>query len=157
MSSTRRNRHTYSQKREEENLTLIGWVSQIYGVLWATWIALYVNQLLTCVDENIYSQNPYLSWLPGISIPGSGLLFVVYTFFLIRWLWSIRRVEVSSSAEEFLRKYSPGVFIAFLLCVAIFWLGRMCDARTASAIGIIMTSGWVVMVILVLLIGRGND
>lgn len=132
-----------------DNLTLIGWVSQIYGVLWAVWIGQFFEKMTTCTKPTLLGVD-LGAWYPFV-LGGAGVLFLVYTFYLITWLWKIREVTPTSPVKTFAVKYRTGIAFSLLASAAIFVLGTTCNCVLSASIGVFVTLGWPIIVVAVLL------
>ena len=132
-----------------DNITLIGWVSQIYGVLWAVWIGQFFEKLTTCTKPTLLGID-LGSWYPVV-LGGAGLLFIIYTFYLITWLWRIREVTPTSTVRAFAGKDLKGIAFSILACIAILLLGTTCNCALAAGVGIFVTLGWLIIVAAVML------
>jgi len=139
----------------KDNLILIGWISQIYGVLWAVWIAQFFDKLTKCTQPTLWGFDLSQWYVYGLI--GAGFLFLVYTFYLIKWLWSVRKVTSESDVRSFFGGYRIGLVYSIIATVAILLLGATCNSILASGVGAFVTLGWIVIVMAVLLFDWRTD
>ncbi len=149
--------HQSRDNAVDANTVLIEWTSAIYGIFWGVWLGFFSEQLITqCNMVPVLSAFPVVKDVVNILYPGMlagiSLLIVVYSYFLVRWLWGMRRIVPNSGYQEVFQKLGTALVFWLASVVGLFILGGFCAIRMLWVwVGIWATLSWLVVITFVVL------
>lgn len=138
-----------SDPRVESNTTVIEWVSGIYGIFWAVWLGYVTHEVTTECEVPVWAASWSQAFLGGVPV-ALALLLTAFTYFLTKWLWSIRYIHLHSELVHVFKNIREALFLCGFLLGACFLVGRLCRVSWPWLwMGIVSTIGWLACAFLV--------
>lgn len=151
---------TATSKLQNDNIQLIDWVSSVYGIYWGVWLGFFLDKMANSKPNGLLVLssiflNKDLENYSLVLICSFSILVVSYTFFLVKWMWSVRTLSINSRVSSAINKNKPTIILLILTSGMIILLGKIYSLNVIwIGAGIWATAGWITVIIFVLFSDR---
>jgi hypothetical protein len=138
-----------------DNAVLIDWASAIYGIFWGVWLGFFADKLITTCSPQALSPifpQGILSVIYATMLVALSILISVYSYFLVKWLWSMRLILPNATYLEVFAKLRKALIFWLFTMLGIWFLSSVCSIGWQWAwIGLWSTAGWLVTISFIVL------
>ena len=124
------------------NIALIEWSLSIYGIYWGIWLSFFVEQIVQ------HKIRPGFEYFYSSILIFFGLLVMVYSYYLVKWLWDIRSLYPKANISELIYRLKRAFSFLIGITIATYCLGYIfCINDIWVYMGIWSSAGWFVLTV----------